>query len=98
MLPYAPWLCWIAPTVGALIVPLYGIAGGERKYRGHIAVASIGLSVLFSLSMVPEAARGEITDIRLPIPPPIEVGVLVDPLSVLMAIIVSVIGLIVALF
>ncbi len=98
MLPYAPWLCWIAPTLGALLVPLYSAVGGERKYRGHLAAASIGLSVLFSLSMIPEAIQGEIIDMRLPISPPVEVGVLIDPLSVLMAIIVSVIGLIVALF
>ena len=48
--------------------------------------------------MIPEVLRGEIIDFRLPLPPPIEVGVLIDPLSVLMAIIVSVIGLIVAVF
>jgi len=98
LLPYAPWLCWIAPTLGALLVPLYRVVAKEGKYRGHLAVASIGLSVLFSLSMIPEAIQGEIIDMRLSVPPPIEIGVLIDPLSVLMAILVSVIGLIVALF
>ena len=48
--------------------------------------------------MIPEAVHGEIIDTCLPIPPPVEIGVLIDPLSVLMAILVSVIGLIVALF
>jgi len=98
LLPYAPWLCWIAPTLGALLAPLLGLGSGEKKYGGHLAAASIGLSVLFSLSMIPEAVRGEIIDLRLSVSPPLEVGVLIDPLSVLMAVVVSVIGLIVALF
>ncbi|MFB0501927.1 MAG: NADH-quinone oxidoreductase subunit L, partial [Candidatus Bathyarchaeia archaeon] len=98
MFPYAPWLCWIAPACGALLVLLFDVVHRARKYRGHLAAASIGLSVVFSLSMIPEVLRGEIIDLRLPLPPPLEVGVLIDPLSVLMAIVVSVIGLIVAVF
>ena len=98
MLPYAPWLCWIAPAFGALLVLLFGVVHRARKFRDHLAATSIGLSVLFSLSMIPEVLRGEIINFRLPLPPPLEVGVLIDPLSVLMAIIVSIIGLIVAVF
>jgi NADH-quinone oxidoreductase subunit L len=98
LLPYAPWLCWIAPACGALLVLLFGVVHRARKFRGHLAATSIGLSVLFSLSMIPEVLRGESIDFRLLLPPPIEVGVLIDPLSVLMAIIVSIIGLIVAVF
>jgi len=45
-----------------------------------------------------EVLRGEIIDYSLQVPFPLEIGVLVDPLSVLMAIVVSVIGLFVALF
>ncbi|MFQ6094784.1 MAG: hypothetical protein ACE5NN_01455, partial [Candidatus Bathyarchaeia archaeon] len=62
-----------------------------------MAVASIGLSVVFSLSMIPEALQGEVIDLSV-FPPPVEVGVLVDPLSVLMACIVSIIGLFVTVF
>jgi NADH-quinone oxidoreductase subunit L len=47
--------------------------------------------------MMPEAFRGEVNDMYV-FPPPLEVGVLVDPLSVLMACVVSVIGLVVASF
>mgnify|MGYP003874973791 CR=1 FL=1 len=68
-----------------------------RKFRDHLAITSIGLTVLFSLSMVPEALSGEVIDLRLS-PPPVEIGVLIDPLSVLMAIVVSVIGLFVTIF
>ena len=98
MLPYAPWLCWAAPALGAAVIPLLDLSGEARRYRGHLGVSTIGLSVVFAVSMIGEALRGEVIDQRLPVPPPMEVGVLIDPLSVLMAILVSLIGLFVALF
>ncbi|NIR86764.1 hypothetical protein GWO13_04010 [Candidatus Bathyarchaeota archaeon] len=98
MLPFAPWLCWIAPACGALLVLLFDVVRRARKFRSHLAATSIGLSVLFSLSMLPEALRGEIIDLRLPLPPPVEIGVLIDPLSVLMGIVISIIGLIITVF
>lgn len=98
MLPYAPWLCWISPIIGALLILLFSQIKGARKFRNHIAIASIAFSILFSFSMLTEVANGEIVDIRFPISPPLEFGVLVDPLSVLMAITVSIISLFVAVF
>jgi len=98
LFPYAPWLCWVIPTLGAVIVPIFDVVEGAKRYRGHLGLFTIGLSVLFALSMMEEALRGEIIDLRLQVPPPIEIGVLVDPLSVLMAVLVSVIGFFVALF
>ncbi|MCW4019619.1 MAG: proton-conducting transporter membrane subunit [Candidatus Bathyarchaeota archaeon] len=98
MLPYAPWLCWIAPALGALLAPLYVKVSGARKSVGYIGATSIGLSALFSLSMIQEALQGEIIDLRMQVPPPLEVGLLIDPLSVLMAVLVSTIGLVVAVF
>jgi len=98
LLPNAQWLCWAIPALGAVTVPLLDVAERTRRYKGHLGVSTIGLSVLFALSMIDEALRGEIIDFPLQVPPPIEIGVLVDPLSVLMAVLVSVIGLFVALF
>ncbi|RJS93443.1 hypothetical protein CW705_01495 [Candidatus Bathyarchaeota archaeon] len=98
MLPYAQWLCWVIPALGAGIVPLLDIGEKSRRYKGCLGISTIGLSVLFTLSMMDEAFRGEIIDYRLQTSPPIEIGVLVDPLSILMAILVSVIGFFVALF
>ncbi len=97
LLPYAPWLCWIVPVIGALLIPIFGFFGELRRFRDHLAVASIGLSVVFSLSMMPDAFRGQVIDLYV-FPPPVQVGVLVDPLSVLMACVVSTIGLVVAIF
>jgi len=98
LLPYAPWLCWAIPALGAVIVPLFDAIGGAKRYKGCLGVSTIGLSVLFALSMMDVALRGEIIDFSLQVPSPLEIGVLVDPLSVLMAVLVSVIGLFVALF
>ncbi|HIE19308.1 TPA: hypothetical protein EYP75_06240, partial [Candidatus Bathyarchaeota archaeon] len=98
MLPYAPWLSWVIPALGAVTVPLFDMVDKAKRYKGYFGISTIGLSALFSLSMLDEALRGEIIDFRLQVPPPMEIGVLVDPLSVLMAVLVSVIGLIVALF
>lgn len=98
MLPYAPWLCWISPIIGALFILLFSQIKQVRKFRSYIAVASIAFSILFSFSMLTEVTNGEIVDIRFPISPPLEFGVLVDPLSVLMAITVSIISLFVAVF
>ncbi|MFB0503297.1 MAG: NADH-quinone oxidoreductase subunit L [Candidatus Bathyarchaeia archaeon] len=97
LLPYAPWLCWIVPVVGGLLTPIFGLVGELRRFRDHLAVASIGLSAVLSLSMMPDAFQGEVNDMCI-FPPPIEVGVLVDPLSILMACVVSIIGLAVAAF
>jgi len=98
LLPYAPWLCWISPIIGALFILLFSQIKQVRKFRSYIAVASIAFSILFSFSMLTEVTNGEIVDIRFPISPPLEFGVLVDPLSVLMAITVSIISLFVAVF
>ncbi len=95
MLPYAPWLCWIIPAIGFAVTPLF--ARVNPKLSNHVAVASIGLSALFSLSMIPDVLAGSIIEWRFTWNT-FEVGVLIDPLNVLMACVVSGIGLIVALF
>jgi len=98
LFPHAPWLCWVIPALGAVTVPLLDMVKEARRYRGYLGISTIALSVLFALSMMDEALRGEIIDFHLQVPPPMEIGVLIDPLSVLMAVLVSVIGLFVALF
>jgi NADH-quinone oxidoreductase subunit L len=98
LISYIPWLCWIAPALGAALIPFFGIFKRLRNLRGYFAISTITLSVLFSFLMLPEVIQGRIIDLRLQISPPIEIGLLVDPLSALMAILVSVIGLFVAIF
>ncbi|MFQ6064610.1 MAG: NADH-quinone oxidoreductase subunit L [Candidatus Bathyarchaeia archaeon] len=95
MLPYAPWLCWILPIIGSALTPLLGEI--RRRFSGYLAMLSIGASAFFSFSMVPYILTGQIDDLRIPWLYP-ELGVLIDPLSVLMACVVTCIGLLVTVF
>ncbi|MCW3986255.1 MAG: proton-conducting transporter membrane subunit [Candidatus Bathyarchaeota archaeon] len=111
MLPYAPWLCWLIPMIGALLTPLF--ASVHRKLRDYAPVAFVGASVVFSLSMALDVFTGNAVnwvsgevlgnipfDWQIPWVGSLglNLGVLVDPFSVLMAIVVSSIGFLVTLF
>jgi NADH-quinone oxidoreductase subunit L len=99
LLPYAPWLCWLVPILGTVITPLLGVI--RRKLSGYLAVLSIGMSALFSFSMIPDVYFGtvqpDLTDpwISNGI---IQVGAYIDPLSVLMAGVITCIGFLVTVF
>jgi NADH-quinone oxidoreductase subunit L len=95
VLPWAAWLCWIIPIIGAAITPLIGAI--RRKLSSCLAVLSIGMSAFFSFSMIPDILAGHIFDLRIPWLYP-ELGVLVDPLSVLMASVITCIGFLVTIF
>ncbi len=95
LLPYAPWLCWLIPILGTVVTPL--ASGIRRKFSGYLAVFSIGLSALFSLSMITDIIAGSGSDLRTPWLCS-HLGVLVDPLSVLMASVITCIGFLVTVF
>ncbi|MDH5449531.1 MAG: NADH-quinone oxidoreductase subunit L [Candidatus Bathyarchaeota archaeon] len=95
MFPYAPWLCWIIPIIGAVVTPLIGTI--RRKSSSYLAVLSIGLSVCFAFSMIPDILAGQIDPLGIPWRYP-ELSVLIDPLSVLMACVISCIGFLVTVF
>ena len=99
MLPYAPWLCWLIPIIGTAVTPLVGVI--RRKFSGYLAVLSIGVSALFSFSMIPDIYFGTApSDLTIPwiSNSIIQVGVLVDSLSVLMASVITCIGFLVTVF
>ncbi|MCD6381279.1 MAG: NADH-quinone oxidoreductase subunit L [Candidatus Odinarchaeota archaeon] len=100
MFPYAPWLVFLVPAIGALLIPLTAKVG--ERFRDLFSVFVSLITSLISISMVPDVFDGTAKDILngylgvLPfdwrvlwIPNlsgfSLEVGVLVDPLSVLMA-------------
>ncbi|MFX1520774.1 MAG: NADH-quinone oxidoreductase subunit L, partial [Promethearchaeota archaeon] len=103
MLPYAPWLCWAIPMIGAVLTPLF--AKAHPKIRDYMAVLFSLVAAGFALSMIPDILTGNVAnydplllntlnqaehvpfDWTVPWIPYINVnaGVLVDPLSVLMA-------------
>lgn len=111
MLPYAPWLCWLIPVIGAVLTLIF--AKINSKLRNYAPVAFAVASVIFSLSMIPDVFTGSLVDwvsgktlgyIPYDWSTPwvgslgIDLGVLVDPLSVLMTSVVSSIGLLVLIF
>jgi len=102
MLPYAPWLSWVLPLVGSLLVPVFFKVG--KKVGEWYSVAVVSIAAVFSLSMIPDAFGGvEIQVLRIPWIPLgggewVEATVMVDPLSVLMASIATGIGALIILY
>ncbi|MEM4494482.1 MAG: NADH-quinone oxidoreductase subunit L [Candidatus Caldarchaeum sp.] len=101
-MPLAPWLAWVIPLLGSLLVPAFFKAG---KRVGEIySVAVAFLAAAFSLSMIPDVYGGKYSQvIRVPWIPLggdrfIEASLLVDPLSVLMASIATGIGSLIVLY
>ncbi len=98
MLPFAPWLCWAIPMIGAVLTPAF--AKIHPKVRDYMAVLFSVMAAAFALSMIPDmiidtAFGYDFSGQTQPIPfdwqvpwiPYINIyaGVLVDPLSVFMA-------------
>jgi len=99
LLPYAPWLCWLIPIIGTAVTPLVGAI--RRKFSSYLAVLSIGMSALFSFSMIPDIYFGTAQpDLTIPwiSNSIIQVGVCIDPLSVLMVSVITCIGFLVTVF
>jgi len=111
LLPYAPWLCWLIPVIGAVFTPIF--ARINPKLRNYAPVAFVAVAVVFSFSMIPDVFTGKavnwvsgevIGDVPLDWQLPwvsslgLNAGVLVDFLSVLMTCVVSTIGLLVTVF
>ena len=98
LLPYAPWLCWLIPVVGAVLTPIF--ARINHKLRNYAPAAFAAASVVFSLSMIPDVYAGVVDYPPIPWIDSLNLylGVLVDPLSVLMTSVVSGIGLLVLIF
>lgn len=94
MLPYAAWLCWGFPLIGALLTPI--LAKIHPKARDYGAILFGFLGMIMALSMIPYIFTGaawlgtrwlEISYPWIDIPGlvTLEWGMLIDPLSVFMA-------------
>ncbi len=100
MIPYAPWLTWMLPVLGALLTPLLGMLNVKlRDYAAPLFTLGASLS---AASMLLDLALGGLKHsiLKLPWNPiyGVSVGVLVDPLSVLMANVVSWISLLIMVY
>jgi NADH-quinone oxidoreductase subunit L len=98
-----PWLAWILPMIGALSMPLFARLG--HKIRDYAAVAWAFTSVVSAASMVPWLFSGHYPgDIKLatwftlPNGHPLEVGVLVDPLSIIVCNVVAFISFLIVVY
>jgi NADH-quinone oxidoreductase subunit L len=91
MIPYSPWLVWLVPTVSSLFVPL--ISRFSQKARNCFAVIVSLATTVFALSIVPDVFFNTLqnSDSVVSWIPSlgIEAGVLIDPLSILFASLVS---------
>ena len=99
-----PWLCWILPLIGALLMPLLGKI--NHKLRDYAAVAFAFSAVVSAMSMIPCLLSGHCPgDIRLTTwitfpggAPPLDVGVLVDPLSIIVCNVVAFISFLIVVY
>jgi NADH-quinone oxidoreductase subunit L len=97
---YAAWLCWAIPFLGSLFVPL--VAKIRRKSIGWYAVFITIISAACTLSLVTSVlnAHGEPQVYSFPWMPALDINlsVLIDPLSTMMANIAACIGLLIMIY
>jgi NADH-quinone oxidoreductase subunit L len=98
-----PWLAWILPMIGALSMPLFARLGD--KIRDYAAVGWGLTSVVSAASMIPWLFSGHYpgdikltTWINFPGGHPLEVGVLVDPLSIIICNVVAFISFLILVY
>jgi len=97
------WLVWILPLISSLFVPL--IAHFSEKARNYFAIIISLVTAVMAVSLVPDVyfATGEtvaasaswMSSIGIT---GINAGVLLDPLSVLFAVLVAFFGLIITIY
>jgi NADH-quinone oxidoreductase subunit L len=96
----AAWLCWAIPFAGSLFVPL--VAKIRRRSVGWYAVAVTFLSVVCTLSLIPSilGGHGEPHVYSIPWMPALNINlsVLIDPLSTMMANIAACVGLLIMIY
>jgi NADH-quinone oxidoreductase subunit L len=97
------WLCWLIPIAGALLMPV--IAKGGHKVRDYAAVAIAFGAVVAAASLLPglwaESPTSDIqvaTWITFPNGAPLTLGVLIDPLSILIANVVAFISFLIVVY
>ncbi len=59
MIPYAPWLVWIIPMLGAVLTPLFSKI--HHKFRDLCAILFAGAAAVIAISMIPDIWAGYIT-------------------------------------
>ena len=98
-----PWLVWMLPIIGALLMPIIGRI--NHKMRDIVAVLFAGLAVIAAFSMIPDLLSNHYPgDIKLlswitfPNGSTIDIGVLVDPLSIIICNVVAFISFLIVVY
>ena len=96
-----PWLAWLFPFLGALLV--IPAARINSKLRDGVAVFFPFLSVLMALLLLPNLFSEVVTDeqfVWIPLPgyDSINMGMLVDPLSIIVVNVVAVISFLIMIY
>jgi len=92
---YLPWLIWVSPLVGALLTPV--LAKVNTRLRDLAAVSFTLIAALSATATALAVSRGDYQVEWIP-SLGIKAGVLVDPLSIFMANIVSWISLLIMVY
>ena len=101
------WLAWVFPLLGAVLTPVFAALG--RRVRDLMAVAFSFLAVVSTLSLVPLLLeeniswplQSQVSWLNVegsPILGQIRAGVLVDPLSIIMSNVVSIIAFLIMVY
>jgi NADH-quinone oxidoreductase subunit L len=104
---YQAWLCWIFPILGALLTPI--LAKIHSKARDYGAILFSLLAMLSTISLIPLLfehgihwpINNQLDWIRIPNAPilnELKVGILLDPLSIIMANVVSIISFLIMVY
>ncbi len=85
----AAWLVWVFPFVGAVLTPVLAKAGSRVRDYGSVFFSF--LAAVSASLMIPEALAGRTADLQYDWIPSLNLkaGVLVDPVSVLLANVVA---------
>jgi NADH-quinone oxidoreductase subunit L len=83
------WLAWGFPFIGAILSPLVGRI--HPKLRDYVAVGFSFLAALSALLLFPSVLTGNVQDIQVPWITSLNIsaGILLDPLSIILANVVS---------
>ena len=98
-----PWLAWMLPIIGAVLMPILGKI--NHKLRDYSAVAFAAAAAVSAVSMIPYLFSGHtpgdirvLTWMTLPNGTPLEFGVLVDPLSIIVCNVVAFISFLIVVY
>lgn len=97
---YAGWLSWAIPFIASLFIPL--VAKVRRRSVGWYAVAVTFLAAACTISLIPSVlgGHGEAQVFSIPWMPALDIdlSVLIDPLSTMMANIAAIVGSLIMIY